>query len=78
MVAEVLRFAVQGILHAFLSVDILLATINNADKAKFEGIHATGEDVERVRARIHEVEFRQNANGATALWVDCPREFERF
>lgn len=65
-----------GILHRALSVDVLLTSVYDADETEFEGVHATGEDVQGVGASIHEVEFGKDTDGALALGIDRTCELE--
>lgn len=70
MLHEELRLTVQRILHALLHVDILLTTVDDTDEAELEWIHATGKDVRSIRARIHQVQFGQDTDSSSPLWVD--------
>jgi len=57
MVFEKLRLVVERILHALFRVDVLLATVDDTDETEFKRVNASGEDLKRVGAGIHEVEF---------------------
>ena len=71
-------FGRESVGHVLLGVDVLLRAVHDADEAELERVDASGEDVERVRARVHEVELREHADRASALWVDGTRELEGF
>ena len=78
MTTEKLILAFQRVRQTFLSVDVLLASVNNTDEAKFERINAASEDIKRIGAGIHEVEFGEDSNGSAALRVDGAGKFKRF
>lgn len=65
------------ILHRDIRHDILLTAIDDADKAELEGVRPASEDIERIRARVHEVEFCQDAQCPQPAWVDGPGKLER-
>jgi hypothetical protein len=48
----------QGIFHRVSSVDILLAPVDDANETEFERIRPAGQDIQSVRASIHQVELR--------------------
>ena len=70
MIPEEFRLRIQLIAHRFVAVYILLTAIDDSDESELERVHSTGEDVESVRSGVHEIQFRQYSNRATALRVD--------
>jgi hypothetical protein len=76
MVYKELLFAFKGVSHALLGVDISLTSVHDAYKSKFQGINATGENVQRIRARVHEVEFGEDTDGSPALWINGTCQFK--
>lgn len=70
VVLEKLCLCVPRVLHALFRIDILLAAIDTADEAKLEGVYATGQDIQRIGARVHKIKFRENTDRAAALRVD--------
>ena len=75
---EELGLGLERVRHGLLDVDVRLRAVHDADEAELERVHAPGEDVERVRACVHEVEFGEDADGASALGVDGAGELEGF
>jgi hypothetical protein len=47
----------QSILHRVSSVDILLAPVDHSDETEFERVGSTGQDIQSVRASVHQVEL---------------------
>jgi hypothetical protein len=78
MTLEEIGFGLERVSHGFFRVDVLLAPVDEADETEFERVDASGEDVERVGAGVHEIEFGEDADGASALWIDGACEFEGF
>lgn len=78
VVAEELGLLVELLVHRLVLVDVRLAAVHHADEAQLERVHPPGEDVERVRASVHEVQLRQHSDRAAALRVDLARELERL
>lgn len=70
--------AVQSVLHALLRVDILLTTIYDTNETQLQRVNATGQNVQSVGARVHQVEFREHADRASTLGIYRPSELERF
>jgi len=77
MAPEKLGLALERVGHALVGVDVPLRAVHDADEAQLERVHAPREHVERVRARVHQVELRQDTDCPAALGVDGPRELER-
>ena len=75
---EELALALERVAQRLLRVDVRLRAVHDADEAQLERVHAPREDVERVRARVHQVELGEHADRAPALGVDGPRELEGF
>lgn len=75
---EEVLLAPELLVHGLLRVDVLLTPPDDADEAELERVDPPRQDVGRVRARVHEVELGQDADRATPLRVDCPRELERL
>jgi hypothetical protein len=73
VVTEKLCLAIACIRHRLFRVDILLTTVHDTNEAEFEGVDATGEDIERICTRIHEIELGEDANRPPALAVDRAR-----
>ena len=76
MTLEEVGLAIERVGHALFDIDVLLRAVHDANKAKLEGVHAPRKHVERVRARIHQVELGQYANHPPTLGVDGPRELQ--
>ena len=68
--AEKLLFGPSCCEHRDIAVNVLLRTVDDANKAELERIDAASENVERMGALIHQVELGQNTNGATTLRID--------
>ena len=66
--------AFERVSHALVGVDVPLRAVDDADEAQLERVHAPREHVERVGARIHQVELREDADRPPALGVDGSRE----
>lgn len=77
VITEKVNLGEKLLAHGLVRVDVLLRAIYDADEAELEGVHATGEDVQRVGAGVHEVELGEHANRAPSLRVDVARELER-
>jgi len=76
MTREKLGLGLERIGHGLVGVYVPLRAVHDADKAQLERVHAPREDVERVRARVHQVELGQDADRPPALGVNGPRELE--
>lgn len=76
MIFEELGFRVESIRHTLLRDDILLASVDDANEAKFERIYASGQNIECIRPSIHDVELRQNTYRPTTLGVNTPCKFQ--
>jgi hypothetical protein len=63
-------FFPPGIFHRYLRHDILLRTIDHADKAQLERVCPASEDIERVGTSVHKVELGQHAQCAQSAGVD--------
>jgi hypothetical protein len=77
MTSEKVHLAFECVGHALVDVNVPLRTVHDADEAQFERVHASREHVKRVRASIHQVQLREDADCPPALWVDGSRELER-
>ena len=71
---EELGLAFKCVWHALVGVDVPLRAVDDADEAQPERVHAPREHIERVCARVHQVELREDADRPPALGVDGPRE----
>ena len=78
VVPEEIGLALQRVAERLLRVDVRLRAVHDADEAQLERVHAPREDVERVRARVHQVELCEHADRASTLRVGGPRELEGF
>jgi hypothetical protein len=78
IVLEKLGFALKRVRHAVLRVDVPLRAVHDAEEAELQRVHPSREYVERVRARIHQVQLRQDADCPSPLRVYGPRELERI
>src|SRR6266702_3369613 len=76
MALEEVSFALERVGHALVDVDVLLRAVHDADEAELERVYPPREHVERVRACVHQVELRQDADRSPALGVDGPRELQ--
>jgi len=52
----------QCILHRVSSVDILLASVDNSDETELERVGSAGQNIQSVRASIHQIELGQDTN----------------
>ena len=77
MTSEELRLALECVGHALVAVDIPLRAVHNADEAQLERVHAPREHVERVCARIHQVQLGEDPDRPPTLGVDGARKLER-
>jgi len=57
VVPEKLGLRLQRVTHTLLCHDILLTPVHYANKAQFERINASCENVECVRPSVHEVQL---------------------
>ena len=73
---EELHLLINRVFEWFVRIDILLTAIHDTNESQFQWVDAPGEDVERVRSCVHEVDLGENPDGATTLRVDLTREFE--
>ena len=78
VIPEEFGLGVELIAHRFIPVDVLLTSIDDTDESELERVHSTGENVERVRSSVHEIQFRQYSDRATALWIDVSGQLERI
>ena len=78
VVAEEFSFAFQSVSQALFSVDVLLASVDDTNESKLEGVNTSGEDVKGVGTGVHEVKFGENAYGSSALRVNSAGKFERI
>jgi hypothetical protein len=78
MRAEELHLCVTGVSQGLADVDVLLGAVDDPDEAELERVHTSCEDVQCVGACVHQVELRQDANGAPALRVNLPSQLERL
>ena len=69
MIPEELGLGFQGVGHCLVQINVLLTTVNNTNKAQFQGINASSEYIKRIGTSIHKVKFCEHANGATTLRV---------
>ncbi len=74
--AEEVVLRLMRVRERLLRVDVCLRAVDDADEAQLERVHAPGQDVERVGARVHEIKFRKHADRTAALRIDLPRELE--
>jgi len=66
--------AFERVRHALVGVDVPLRAVDDADEAQLERVHTPREHVERVCARVHQVELREDTDRPLALGVDGSRE----
>ena len=78
MVPEKLFLGPELVVHRFLGIDVLLTPADDPDESQLEGVHAPRQNVERVRAGVHQVELGQDADRASTLGIDGSGELERF
>jgi hypothetical protein len=76
MALEKVRLRIERVSHALVDVDVLLRAVYDADEAELERVHAPRQYVERVRARVHQVELRQDADRPPSLRVYRPRKLQ--
>ena len=60
MTSEELRLALERVAHALVAVDVPLRAVHDTDEAQLERVHTPREHVERVRARMHQVQLGED------------------
>src|ERR1700754_1302708 len=58
--------------------NVLLRTVNDTDKAEFQWIDASSQNLESISPVIHEVQFCKNTDCSLSSWIDLTSEFESF
>jgi hypothetical protein len=54
----------QCVFHGVPSINILLTPVDHPDESQLQWVCPPGQDIQRVCARIHQVEFRQHSDGS--------------
>lgn len=73
---EILLFP-TSVVHRHILHDVLLAAVDDADKAEFERIGPASKHVERVGACVHEVQLGEHTERPQSAGVDRPRQLQR-
>eukprot|EP00126_Sphaerothecum_destruens_P012303 Sdes_comp21093_c0_seq1m19776 len=74
--AEEGRLLLEGTRDVFVFVDVLLAAIHNPVDAQLHRIHAPRQNIDRIRARVHQINLGDHRNRADAHGVVFERDFE--
>ena len=69
-------FGFESLIHGLAGKNVLLAAVDDADKTEFQRKHLASQDIQRVRACIHQIQLGHDANRALAHWVHLPRQLE--
>lgn len=72
VIPKEVRLRVELVTHRLVAVDVLLASVDDADESQLERIDSTCQNIERVRASVRQIQLCQNSNGSTSLWIDIP------
>ena len=78
VIIEKVLLLLPSILHRHIRNDILLTSVDDTNEAELERIRATCQDIESVRAGIHEVELCQHAERSQTPRVNRTSELERI
>jgi hypothetical protein len=73
---EEISFVSKGFLDCFASLDIPLSSVDDRDISETERDDSPCEDINNVGSLVHQVDFCEDTNGATPLWIDFPRQFQ--
>mmetsp|Transcript_65494 Transcript_65494/g.109896 ORF Transcript_65494/g.109896 Transcript_65494/m.109896 type:complete len:722 (+) Transcript_65494:87-2252(+) len=65
-----LLLGLQGATDVLFLKDVLLPAVDHADVPALQGHHFAHQDVHRVRALVHQVQLREDADGPVARRVD--------
>mmetsp|Transcript_42765 Transcript_42765/g.118085 ORF Transcript_42765/g.118085 Transcript_42765/m.118085 type:complete len:456 (-) Transcript_42765:645-2012(-) len=77
VVLKVHLLLLEGLRHKLLVADVLLAAHLDADVAKSQRDLLPAEHFTRVGALVHDVDLRDNTDGAQTLRVNLPRQLKR-
>lgn len=75
---EELRLGPKSIHQRFVALNILLRSVDNADKPELQRVDPPGEYFQSVGAMIHQIQFGQHTNSPFSLRVDLAGELESF
>jgi hypothetical protein len=76
VVLEKVLFLLPRFFHGQVGHDVLLAAVDDADKAEFERVRPACQDVEGVGAGIHQIELCQHAESPQTSRVDRASQLE--
>lgn len=66
VVLEKVALVLEGDLDVLLGLDVLLTAVDDGDVAEAERDNATREDVDHVCSLVHDVDLREDTDGALA------------
>lgn len=75
---EELRLGSESIHQRFIALNILLRSVDNANKPELQRVDPPGEDFQSVGAMIHQIQFGQHTNGPFSLRINLASELESF
>lgn len=78
VVSEELGLGLEGIHKRLVALDVLLRSVDNTNETQLERVHATRQNLERVRAVVHKIELGENTDSALSLGVHLTGNLERL
>jgi hypothetical protein len=78
VVFEELCFCFQGIRQRFVSLNVLLGSVDYTDKTKLEGVDPARQDFESIGTMVHKVELCEHTNCSLALWINLASQLQSF
>ena len=70
MSSEKLFLLSQRVLHRVTSVDILLTPVHHPNETELQGVSSTRQDVQGIRAGVHQVQLCEDSDGSKTARVD--------
>jgi len=70
--------ALEGVFQTLANSDILLASVDDPDEAKFQRINATRKDFQRICAVVHKVELSEYPDRPFPCRIHLTCQFETF
>ena len=70
-------FGSQSFFHAFILHDVLLRSVDDANKSQLQWVHSSSKYFDTVGPTVHKIEFGEDAKSATPFRIDSACEFER-
>ena len=78
VILEEFSLVFYRILQTFVGVNVLLTPIDNSNESELEGIHTTSQNIESIRAGVHQVQLGQHSDCPSSLRVYRACQFQRF